>query len=101
MSGRTPIERWSRGELEDRFHAVADTLSTLKQKNNRLEREVKMYKYSCILKLAIKNWQFKWPNWQQKLFVGKESGGSAKGARRIGRIASDQSADGAEGTDRH
>uniref|UniRef100_A0A914I078 C2 domain-containing protein n=1 Tax=Globodera rostochiensis TaxID=31243 RepID=A0A914I078_GLORO len=41
-AARTPIERWSREELEDRFHSVAENLSAFKQKNNRLERDVKI-----------------------------------------------------------
>uniref|UniRef100_A0A183C5H4 C2-C2_1 domain-containing protein n=1 Tax=Globodera pallida TaxID=36090 RepID=A0A183C5H4_GLOPA len=41
-AARVPIERWSREELEDRFHSVAENLSAFKQKNNRLERDVKI-----------------------------------------------------------
>ena len=43
MPGRLPVERWSRPELEDRFHSIADQVQSLKQNNHRLQREMKMF----------------------------------------------------------
>jgi hypothetical protein len=40
--GRTPIEKWSRGELEDNYHGIAEQMTTLKKTKGRLENELKM-----------------------------------------------------------
>ncbi|KAF7635944.1 hypothetical protein Mgra_00004663 [Meloidogyne graminicola] len=42
MSARAPIERWSRNELEERFHNVSDEVKILKQNNQKMQKEIKI-----------------------------------------------------------
>ena len=39
---RAPIEKWSRAELEDKYHSVAGQVNVLKNANNKIERELKV-----------------------------------------------------------
>ena len=40
--GREQIEKWSRFDLENKYHVLAENVNILKKKNNSLERELKM-----------------------------------------------------------
>lgn len=43
MPLRAQIERWSRNELEEHFHKVSDEVRTLKQNNQKMQKEIKMF----------------------------------------------------------
>jgi hypothetical protein len=45
MPSRAPIERWNRSELEERFHNVSDEVKTLKQNNQQMQKELKMFRF--------------------------------------------------------
>uniref|UniRef100_A0A915N147 Uncharacterized protein n=1 Tax=Meloidogyne javanica TaxID=6303 RepID=A0A915N147_MELJA len=42
MPLRAQIERWSRNELEEHFHKVSDEVRTLKQNNQKMQKEIKI-----------------------------------------------------------
>lgn len=53
MSSRVQIEKWSRNELEDKFHSIFEQNANLRKSNNRLENELKKYRLKIVLTIWL------------------------------------------------